>query len=37
MEYNEREFQSLANKQALSIWVILNSILTVAYIIETTG
>ena len=37
MEYNEREFQSLANKQALNIWVILNSVLTVAYIIETTG
>ena len=37
MEYNEREFQCLANKLALMIWVILNSVLTIAYVIETTG
>lgn len=37
MEYNEKEFQRLANKQALIIWVILDAVLTVAYIIETAG
>ena len=37
MEYNEREFQSLANRLALNIWVILDAVLTIAYIIETAG
>ncbi|MBE5884599.1 MAG: methyl-accepting chemotaxis protein [Lachnospiraceae bacterium] len=37
MEYNEKKFQALANKQTLSVWLVLNAILTVAYIIEVTG
>ena len=37
MEYNEKEFQCLANRLALMIWVILDSVLTIAYIIETVG
>lgn len=37
MEYNEKEFQSLANKLALRIWTVLCSVLTVAYIIEAVG
>jgi len=34
MEYNEREFQKLANKQALGIWIAINAILSIAYAIE---
>jgi len=34
MEYNEREFQKLANKQALKIWIAINAILSIAYAIE---
>ena len=37
MEYNEKEFQCLANRLALMIWVILDAVLTIAYIIETAG
>ncbi len=35
MEYNEKEFQKLANKNAMSVWLVLNTVLTIAYIIET--
>ena len=34
MEYNEKEFQKLANKRALAIWIAIVTILTVAYAIE---
>ena len=34
MEYNEKEFQKLANKRALAIWIAIVVILTVAYAIE---
>jgi len=34
MEYDEKKFQRMANKYALAIWVIIDAILTVAYIIE---
>lgn len=34
MEYNEKQFQRMANKNAMSVWIILNAVLTIAYIIE---
>ena len=34
MEYNEKEFQKLANKRALAIWIAIVAILSVAYAIE---
>jgi len=34
MEYNEKEFQKLANKRTLAIWIAIVVILTVAYAIE---
>ena len=34
MEYNEKEFQKLANKRALGIWIAIVAILSVAYAIE---
>lgn len=34
MEYNEKEFQKLANKQALGIWIAITAILSLAYAIE---
>jgi len=37
MEYNEKQFQSLANKLAMTVWIILETILTIAYIIEVLG
>lgn len=37
MEYNEKQFQCLANKLALTMWIIVEAILTVAYIIEVAG
>ncbi len=37
MEYNEKKFQGLANKLALAMWIILISILSVAYAIEVMG
>lgn len=36
MEYNEREFQKLANKQALGLWITINTVLSIAYVIEVT-
>lgn len=37
MEYNEKEFQKLANKLAMIIWITITAILTVAYAIEVKG
>lgn len=37
MEYDEREFQGLANKQALIVWCTINAVLTIAYAIEVLG
>lgn len=37
MEYNEKQFQKLANKLALTVWIIINAILTIAYAIEVLG
>lgn len=34
MEYNEKEFQKLANMRALAVWIAIVAILSVAYIIE---
>ncbi len=34
MEYNEKQFQGLANKQALVIWCLLDVVLSIAYAIE---
>ncbi|MBO5372259.1 MAG: PilZ domain-containing protein [Lachnospiraceae bacterium] len=34
MEYNEREFQAYANKLALKIWIVVITILSIAYAIE---
>ena len=36
MEYNEKQFQKLANKQAMSVWLVLNTVLSIAYIIEVS-
>lgn len=37
MEYDEKEFQKLANKLVLIVWIIINSALTIAYAIEVMG
>lgn len=34
MEYNEKEFQKLANMRALAVWIAIVAILSVAYVIE---
>lgn len=34
MEYNEKEFQKLANKLALTIWITIVTVLTIAYALE---
>lgn len=34
MEYNEKHFQKVANKNALTVWVAINTVLTIAYMIE---
>jgi len=34
MEYNEKEFQRLANKNAMSVWLVINTVLSIAYVIE---
>ena len=36
MEYDEKYFKKSANRLAEMLWVILNMILTVAYVIEVT-
>lgn len=35
MEYNESLFRKKANKYAMSIWITIDAVLTIAYIIET--
>lgn len=34
MEYNEKHFKRIANRNALVIWLALNTVLTIAYMIE---
>ncbi len=34
MEYDEKKFQRMANKYALIIWIVIDAILSVAYLIE---
>lgn len=37
MGYDEKEFNKLANKLVLIVWIIINSILSIAYAIEVQG
>ena len=36
MEYNEKHFQRLANKSAMTVWLVINTVLTIAYAIEVS-
>ena len=37
MQYSEKTFQKMANKLALTVWISIVAILTIAYAIEVLG